>query len=196
MKNGRIKKSRHQIQYQWNKSWQSFLPLLYFSQGPHKKGKPVSWFSQCSMSKMQPSLSARAVKSSIRVSHLTTEVLRCHFSSLDESSLVPLISILSLAWKNISQACGFDHIISLYIFLLVPSPLYQYRHSWQDILALFIISFIIKMLVSCLHNAILSQLVIMLSNSYLFALFYILATWEELILLNQFSVLHCVMEVF
>lgn len=67
---------------------------------------------------MQLSLSARAVKSSIRVSHPATEVLRRRFSRLDESSLVPLISILYIAWTSISQACGFDHIVPLYIFFV------------------------------------------------------------------------------
>lgn len=179
MRNGCIKKAVIEYGISGIKPDQSFISLLYFSQGLHNKGEAVSWsFSQCSPSKLQPSLSARTVKSSICVFHCIAEVLHCHFSSLDESSLVPLTSIWNIAWKSISQACGFDHIISLYIFLLVPSSLFHL------VLKLLVrhpsiichLSFIIKMLVSCLSNAILSHFVVMLSNSYLFALFYILST--------------------
>lgn len=199
MKNGCIKKAVIEYGVSGIKPDQSFIPLLYFSQGPYNKGKAVSSsFSHCSPSKLQPSLSARTVKSSICVFHFTAEVLHCHFSSLDESSLVPLISVWNIAWKSVSQACGFDHIVSLYIFLLVPSFL---LHLVLELLVRYPriichLSFIVKMLVCCLCNAILSHFLVMLSNSYLFVLFYILSTWEELILLNQFSALHCVMVFF
>lgn len=124
MKTGDVNKSsHHHIPWPWNKNW---LVLFNFFQGPHKQGKPISWrFSQCSLSEMQASLSAHAVKSAIRVSHPTTEVLCCHFSSLDESSLVPLTSVLNIAWKSISQSLWlWLYHLSLHLLLVLSSLLY------------------------------------------------------------------------
>lgn len=81
----------------WSKNCSVFpTPALILSRFL-QPGAVCILFSWCCMSKVQPSLSAHAVKSSIRMSHLTPKVPRHHFSSLDESSLVPFKSILNIA---------------------------------------------------------------------------------------------------
>lgn len=95
----------------------------YIEDFPSILGYSVLGKSRCHMSEMQASLSAHAMKSAIRVSYPTTEVLCCHFPSLDESSLVPLASILYIAWKNVSQSLWlWSYHLALHL-LLVPSSL-------------------------------------------------------------------------
>lgn len=108
------------------KTDQSFLPLFYFFQGPPKQGMPISrGFSQCSISEMQAFLSAHTMKSAIHVSCSTTEILCCHSPCLDESSLVPLTSILDTVWKSISQSLWlWSYHLSLHLVLLSCSLFY------------------------------------------------------------------------
>lgn len=141
------------------KTDQSFLTLLCFSQAEEAHNS-----LRIGCLKMQPSLSACAVKSPICVSHSAAQVLCHHFSSLDESSLVLLTSVLNIAWKSISQACAFDHIIPLHIFLLVfPSLLSSVlKLLVRHLNIIYHLSCSTKTLVSCPHNANLRHLVITL----------------------------------
>lgn len=161
---------------------------------PCKQRKPVSWrFSQRSMSKLQPSPVCPC----------------CEIFCLPRSSrwwsTAP--SLFSPGWQQpcptyiSSEYCLKEHFPSPWLwsyrpslhplvgsfFLVVPS------NSWQDTLPLSVISHLPSECVSCPHNAILSHLVI--TVCCLYALFYILSTWEE-VMLCQFSVLHCLTVVF
>lgn len=150
------------------------------------------------MSEMQASVSAHAIKSAIRVSYPTTEVLCCHFPGLDESSLVPLTSILNITWKSISQSLWlWSYHLALHLLLVPSSLLYPVLKLLVRYLTLSVLFHLLpKFLVSCLHNANLSHLFVTLSNSNLYPLLYILCftsfqPGKSLCCLNKFSVLHC-----